>query len=219
MAYYKYRKIVDNEYFSSILINEQLFCSPYDKLNDPSEWYFESKERFDQKFLDEHKNVYRICCLSATYWNNLMWCLYANDHQGCCIEVEIDESKIEKGPLQTIKVNYSQEVMRHDNLLTVSDVLQHKTLDWEHEEETRFVLPQASNGNNKDTFLPVKITSIILGCRITDEAKSIIKKHIKRDIPVYQMKRNVFSYITNNTSEVVLKRCLNCDSLLERIEL
>mgnify|MGYP003306130597 CR=1 FL=1 len=65
-------------------------------LNDPSEWYFESKNSFDDQILDG-KNKYRICCLSKTYLNNLMWCLYANDHKGCCIEVEIDKKRIKNG--------------------------------------------------------------------------------------------------------------------------
>ena len=51
-TFYKYKAPTPFEYIADILINERLYCAPYDQLNDPFEGIFlESIQMGDRRFL------------------------------------------------------------------------------------------------------------------------------------------------------------------------
>ena len=63
-TYYKYKDVKDIERLGLLLKEQKIWASTYYSLNDPMEWFFESKDsQFSQKLLDEYKGDVRICCL------------------------------------------------------------------------------------------------------------------------------------------------------------
>lgn len=205
-TYFKYRNIPSwdekeihdkqKDYFDDILSNNKLFCSCYQDLNDPSEWYFESKSSLIQDILSKDKDLSRICCLSSTCINTLMWCMYANDHKGCCLEVEVCDKDIYK----SIEVNYNDEKasLKNNDYVNLINVLAHKTPDWKHEKETRFIKNRSRE--EEFTYLDICIKSVILGCRVQgNDLKKVVEliRNKKPNIPIYQIKREVFTQETS----------------------
>ena len=211
MAYYKYRNISSN-YFENIFSEKSLFCSKYEELNDPSEWYFTSNEEFNTANLQLEKNKYRICSLSRNYWSNLMWCLYANDHKGCCIEVEYSHNS--DSGIKKVNISYDENIPQIDIIDNLVDVLSHKTTDWSHEQEVRVIKSDQSRVKEK---LSVIIKKIIVGCRTDKDDIKKIKDLLSIhgiNAPIYQIKREVFS-VPMQVTEEAMKNETGLDSLLE----
>ncbi len=177
--YYKYRGVKDLNRLANILKNNTLWASKYKELNDPMEWFFICKdEQFDQKILDEYKGDVRICSLSKSFNYGLMWAMYADEHRGICLEVEIDDSENckEKCSLSDkywtkYTVEYKNEPAEiKKNYPSLDEVLGVKSPQWIHEQEVRFV----KKTTEEKCFLKVNIKKVYLGVRTSDETKSII---------------------------------------------
>lgn len=176
--YYKYKDVKDVERLGQLLKEQKIWASTYYNLNDPMEWFFESKDsEFDQKLLDEYKGDVRICCLSKTFNYGLMWSMYADEHSGICIELEIEDSENIKentglSPEYWIKyvVDYKNEPSEiKDGYPSVDEVLKVKSPQWRHEQEVRFVRKSKEN-----CYLKVKIKRVLLGVRASATTKAII---------------------------------------------
>ena len=96
-TYYKYRNLKDFERFLDVVINNRMYGAKPRELNDPMEGKFNKTNLSQDDFKEirnELKNT-RICSLltkqkDQTFPNDyLMWSHYADNHNGCCIEVQI----------------------------------------------------------------------------------------------------------------------------------
>lgn len=176
--YYKYKDVKDIERLGLLLKEQKIWASTYYNLNDPMEWFFESKDsQFNQKLLDEYKGDVRICCLSKTPNYGLMWSMYADEHRGICIELEVDESENIKenaglSPEYWVKydVEYKNEPSEiKDGYPPVEEILKVKSPQWRHEQEVRFVRKSKEN-----CYLKVKIKGVLIGVRASATTKAII---------------------------------------------
>ena len=97
------------------------------------------------------KKKYKICSFSGleALKSQLMWGHYAAAGMGVAIEVDVDESTVEK-------ISYTNSF---ENLNTVRDMLTHKSTEWCYEHEYRYLSASLS-----DTTIKLgKITKIYFG--------------------------------------------------------
>jgi len=177
---YKYRSLTDFRRFVDIILRNRLYACSYDKLNDPMEGFFRysgsSIDYIDELKKEKQRTV--ICSLSQTYKDGLMWSFYADEHKGCCIELEVTGKK----DWRRIPVNYTvvsasvDDTMKSSLLSSMDYILSTKSLSWSNEQEIRYV--KALNKNSKQT-LSIKIHRVILGIKTPREDESLIKKVVE----------------------------------------
>ena len=87
--YYKFRSLQNLKRFIDIVLNERLYASRCDELNDSMEGVYltNPSSRNIIRLLRIGKYKTRICSLSEDYKHTLLWSHYADSHKGCCIEV------------------------------------------------------------------------------------------------------------------------------------
>jgi len=197
---YKYRSIKNFKYFIDIIINQRLYASPYFDLNDPMEGYYlyskgnNISEDILKKIKGEKEKI-RICSLTRDCYNDLMWTHYADGHHGIVIGVEINKTHHEVRPIiydGLLNVNDFNTFSQHR---TAIEILSHKLSVWEYEQEERVF-------TNGKSFVNVEVKKIILGQRMSNFDKSIIKKlinKINQNIIVENSRIN-FHRITNGSS-------------------
>ena len=177
-TYYKYKDTKDIERLCQLLKEQKIWASTYYDLNDPMEWFFESNDsQFDQKILDEHKGDVRICCLSQTLNYGLMWSMYADEHRGICIEVEIQDSeniKENAGLSSDYWVKHNVEYKNEppkikDGHPSIDEILKIKSPQWKHEQEVRYV-----TRSKEKSYLKVHIKRVLIGVRASATTKAII---------------------------------------------
>ena len=210
MKLYRFRAMSSIENVLDIIVNEQLHCAPYDKLNDPLEGVFLSVIRNDSvlsnlglsgsKFTLPNSpptisqasvtdlpfaNQTLVCSLSATMADIRLWSHYAGGHTGVAIEIEFDE------PDELHEIEYRDSLAEFTPSLlggpTSSDVLRLKTRHWEYEREFRLL--------TTEEFYPItgRITGIYLGLRTTELLAGVILRAVAAAIPVYRTKVNIRS--------------------------
>ena len=177
---YKYRSLTDFRRFVDIILRNRLYACSYDKLNDPMEGFFRysgsSIDYIDELKKEKQRTV--ICSLSQTYKDGLMWSFYADEHKGCCIELEVTGKK----NWRRIPVNYTvvsasvDDTMKSSLLSSMDYILSTKSLSWSNEQEIRYV--KALNKNSRQT-LSIKIHRVILGIKTPREDESLIKKVVE----------------------------------------
>lgn len=177
--YYKYRDTSNIIRILDILIRNRLYACTCEKLNDPMEGKFlysgASKEY--KKRIKEKLDKMMVCSLSTSYNNGLLWTHYANQHSGCCIEVEIMVKSWEMKSMQ-----YNSNLPGIDESTFPKDedainaILFQKSKDWEYEKEVRFV---KEKGINIKPYLCVKVKKVFLGIRMDKSEKSLIKDFVK----------------------------------------
>ncbi|MEI0524603.1 DUF2971 domain-containing protein [Brachyspira murdochii] len=176
--------------------------SDFNYFNDPADPLIKlNKKAF--KIIEEYINNIRICSLSSTYDNFLMWSHYSNEHKGICIAYDV--SNINKYH-NTIfkKVRYTSNIIfgdyEHvlDNYSLILEsrfislfYLKHK--NWKYENEYRII----SYNTEEYIYLPIK--AIYFGMDASDEDIKLIKSLVKDDtIKFYKMKsdkNNLFNLI------------------------
>ena len=195
---YKYRSLSNFKRFLDILSRNRLYASSFDKLNDPMEGFFRYSGKFID-YVDELRNEKQksvICSLSKTYKDGLMWSFYADEHKGCCLEVEVTGKK----GWRKIPVTYTNipanvdDTMSSSLISSIDYILSTKSVSWRNEQEIRYV--KKLEKNSKPT-LSVRIHRIYLGIRMTQEDEGLIRKivkilndsHPKKPIEVIRLKR------------------------------
>ena len=186
MRLYKFRSLDKLEYILDILLNERLYCSTYESLNDPLEGLFytiinplgTSKKLRQYKRIDDlptYTSDLRICSLSNSFKDIQMWSHYANGHTGVAIEIDFENHADD-----AIKVNYGNGLQKHGTTIlagsTPTDVLSYKTKNWEDEEEYRII--------TKDSYYPIqgRITAVYFGVKTEDSYKDLLKKSVPQGI-------------------------------------
>lgn len=200
MSVFKYRSLTDLKRVLDIIVNKRLYGAKYLSLNDPMEGQFDfdlsdkfSHPALQQLFDDRAKTL--ICSLSKKSNskgipnNGILWSMYADEHRGCCIEVEVDDPE-----WREVNVYYSKLPPIVDNPhVQVIDILSIKYNQWEYENEVRYI-----NTAPKTPYMKVKIKSVYLGCRMNKEDvefyTSLIHS-IDENILVRQIKRDEINWI------------------------
>lgn len=172
---YKYRGVANFEYLLDIIINNRLYAGSYKYLNDISEAHYLHDYNFPKdtikKILDA-KSKYGICSLSRRGDNSALWAHYSDSHQGVVIALKINNNN--KNTI--IDVEYGN-LARIDTLFNVDkstliEILKKKKQDWSYEEEVRIL-----TYNNK--YIDIEIREIILGNKMSDFHKELIKKIVE----------------------------------------
>ncbi len=165
---YKYRVLgssieLQNERTFEILQKSEMYGSDYKSLNDPMEGFYRINENQERTLIDQlkkDKKELRICSLSKSNNNPLLWGHYANGNKGIAIGVRSFFAKKD-----LIKVTYGNQIPFFDdiNVLSANQILCYKTTPWKYEKEWRVI--------TNNLFIKVKIDHIILGMAISPEDK------------------------------------------------
>lgn len=200
MRLYKFRSLSNIEFVLDIIYNQRLYCSTYDKLNDPFEGLFLSnlfdlsKRPFGSRFLGGDSGAYRvvasakhlnssilessrICSLSSSISDVRLWSHYGDGHTGIAIEIEVndDDDLIKKIEYRDCLPSFNIENATEDN---VSSLLNKKTLHWQHEQEYRIIT------SKKYYCIREKIRTIYLGSRVSEFHADILKKAVGDNINI-----------------------------------
>jgi hypothetical protein len=157
------------DFVFDIIFNKRLYCAEWHTLNDPVEGVFVySHSGSDQeaaaifmKEIEQSKKPLRVCSLSKTFDNHLLWAHYASGFSGVAIEFEIDETEDE-----VMDINYRgvfaavNESNSADPSSVAKAVLSSKYDAWSYEQEIRIL--------TTDYFYKLKnpISRIIAGHRM-----------------------------------------------------
>lgn len=108
-----------------------------------------------------------------------MWSFYANEHKGCCIELEPNTSVQD---WHLVNVDYVPNIATiSKDTATVENVLSKKSSQWGYEQEVRFIRTvDANDSSNRKRYLRIKISRIFLGIRMTPKDKKFIHKLINK---------------------------------------
>jgi Protein of unknown function (DUF2971) len=155
------------------------------------------------EFLQAVRIIAKICSFSAVHDSILMWSHYAKDHQGFCIEYDLQTfDPADAFPRNLYPVTYSHDlvdltpwaeklVTGHAEELTpgflLLGVLQ-KFEGWEYEQEWRYVSFQEAPTSNRERPMP-QPSRVFLGSKATPATtKELIAICDEKNIPVWQMR-------------------------------
>jgi len=177
---YKYRSLArdtnDFKRFVEIILKKRLYAAKYEELNDPMEGVYYCRQRRNEmnKLIRTKLNTgKRICSLSKTRNNLLMWSHYADGHKGVILGVVIDQHKYD---IRKIKYD-GKKFASNKNYVSnkAEEILSHKADCWEYEKEWRVF---AFND-----YIDVEIKEIILGSQMKPDDKTLVKEIVKRINP------------------------------------
>ena len=143
----KYRSLENLERFLDIITDKKLYGALYNEMNDPMEGYFQYDPKVDKRiasYILNGKGKRYICSLSRKPNIGLMWTHYADENQGCCLEVEVTSKSWER-----LDIDYSEQIPILTDNMTVQDVLKVKAKMWEYEQEVRYLSKQYSPKANR----------------------------------------------------------------------
>lgn len=99
-----------------------------------------------------------------------MWSVYADEHKGCCIELEVTS----KGWTPVV-VNYNKfKATITEKDASVEKILSVKSPQWEHEKEVRYI-----KTNPNSPYLKISINKIYFGAKMSRGDFSFYKQLIE----------------------------------------
>ena len=191
---YKYRSLENLERFLDIIIDKKLYGALYNEMNDPMEGYFQYDPKVDKRiasYILNGKGKRYICSLSRKPNIGLMWTHYADENQGCCLEVEVTSKSWER-----LDIDYSEQIPILTDNMTVQDVLKVKAKMWEYEQEVRYLSKQYSPKANLKK-LSVRINKVIFGYKVKNNQYNHLKKVVlalNPKIEIEKMKKDELDY-------------------------
>jgi len=174
---YKFRGSEQIDFVFDILFNKQLFCAEWSSLNDPMEGVFAfNSAGHDDGYVDrvlgkiqDAKRPLRVCSLSKTFNNHLLWAHYANGFTGVAIEFDIDPTEFEIVDIEYRGVFAYVDIEGNPNSNMVArEVLSSKYDAWSYEQEIRIL------SNNAFYTLKNPITRLIVGHRMREPLKKAL---------------------------------------------
>ena len=192
---YKYRPIDINT--EKLILNSKVRLSDYNFFNDPADPLIKLNKRSLKNISKFIKNI-KICSLSPTYDNFLMWSHYSNEHKGICIEYDASNFKKLNPNIERLilkKVGYIPEISfgYYKHIFESRDLdlnnsrfislfyLKHK--NWKYENEYRFI------ADTKKEYIYLPIKAIYFGMNASDDDIKLIKSLVKDDtVKFYKMK-------------------------------
>lgn len=208
---YKYRDF--NEYSLNLIKNQKIYLSNFMEFNDPADPPIRlDKDLFDRTY--ETTQHIKICSLSSSNDNILMWSHYSNSHKGFCIQydfrninlIEIFKNKnaILKKVLYKDKINFSSlyGFLLSDFQRQIGNINEYyesmennpdflylfytKYTPWKYENEYRVL-----SFGNFNIFIDIPIKSIFIGKDAEEHNIEEIRKIIKnKNIELFQMISN-----------------------------
>ncbi|MBY0296333.1 MAG: DUF2971 domain-containing protein [Methylobacterium sp.] len=178
----------------SALAEPYVWCSNFEKMNDPMEGFFRPSTRFRNtpEFKEKFKTIYAakqkigIVSFSDDKSNDLMWAHYAGNYSGICIRYRAEEllASLPDG-VRLARLGYSDRLPRltQENEESIRTILSQKKSCWAYEREWRILGPvgQLKIGSNA-------ISRIYLGSRIEkDKKEELIKLARQKDIKMSEM--------------------------------
>lgn len=165
-------------------------------LNDPMEGafcYSAEIPRYYINSLRSEKMNTLICSLSKNMNNGLMWSFYADEHKGCCIELEVTTTKWTE-----LYVEYGKDIvaLNNDGSSSLEDILSRKSVQWRHEQEVRYIRTFEA-GQRVHPYISVKIHKVILGMKVNRNDENFIKKLVSSvdpNIKVYKIKKEEIDF-------------------------
>ena len=173
---YKYRGLSNLKRFLEIILNKKLYGALYTELNDPMEGSFRYNYKIPHEIIEDLKDQKQktyICSLSKKNDIGIMWTHYAEEHKGCCIEIEVTAFKIA-------------------DTSSLSDILKIKSIQWNYEEEVRYI----KTAKDREA-LSIKIKRIFLGYKLKASEFNFYKKLIQTldpSIEVVKMKKESLDF-------------------------
>jgi hypothetical protein len=178
--FYKYRSLENWKFVLDILLNGRLYAASFETLNDPMEgryFYFEDDvtRQFKEAILN-HKADWKICSLSKTRSNTLMWSYYAGGHRGVAVGVRV--RRVRGRDFHFKEVRYDMEVHvgpGRDAAAVALDILTQKQLAWKHENEFRVFV--------RRPFVNVEIRELVFGCNISPADGDLLIRLARKCLP------------------------------------
>ena len=123
-----------------IVLNDHLYCSRWDKLNDPMEACYDVdvKNESDRHIMDKKiknaLNNWRVAALGASNKNFLLWSHYADGHKGIAVEIDIPRGH---PYLEEVRYDWATPVFSHEEQTKYSmrHLLYYKREEWRYEQE------------------------------------------------------------------------------------
>lgn len=182
-----------NSYFKEHSNKKDLDFSKSEEYKELEKELEEQQAEKMNNILQANRNMYSVCSFSAANDINNMWALYAQDHQGYCIEY--DFKSLGEDSLFTALL--FPVIYAEDNRLIVNDInrlngntgllaatLKNKN-EWGYEQEWRLVHDVKEHGTPQPMPKP---TGIYLGVRTCEKDETIMKDYCyKNTIPMYKM--------------------------------
>ena len=204
---YRYRSLASNRRFTRELEALQqgyIWCSAYDKLNDPMEGVFRSSKVFREsdtyrdtrRAIVENKLKIGLSSFSEVHDHELMWAHYADQYRGICISYRFAELLDDLGDdVSFVRMYYNEMVplVRHGRQEpgdVAKMVLSYKNYRWLYEREWRMFAPLGK------IFYADKssIARVYLGSRIaSDKRRKIIEAMTALNIETHDMKIEKYS--------------------------
>lgn len=186
MLAYKFRSSAQIEFIFDILINQRLYCADWRTLNDPMEgMFFTHNARFEEQEMSKRvmgvegvinaKHQYKVCSLSKTYKNYLLWSHYANGYDGVAIEVELPNDSYHIKNVEPRGNRYFLDLKNFENEDEAAKaILFSKHSVWAYEKEIRIL--------SQNEFYPIvgQLKRVIIGVRMNQpfrEALRIVCQH------------------------------------------
>jgi len=119
----------------------------------------------------KEKEAIRICSLSKTSEDTLMWAHYSDGERGVVIGINREELETQS-KYSVREIDYDKEMTCVSTDTPVAEILTYKNKCWEYEQEVRIF--------SKMKFINVVIEKIILGSRISNEHEVVIRKLIEK---------------------------------------
>lgn len=196
MKLYKLRPLSNFEFALDIAINERLYCAHFGDLNDPFEGVFMASifrpsilsrrggttqlKPKDVSALRDSDKCNRVCSLSGSVRDVRQWSHYADGHKGIAIEIDFSGHESDVVPIKYIS---QLEPYRLSGTLfdpIPERILSQKTVHWQYEDEHRVL--------QSEVYYSVKgrISSVLLGARISDTHKSLLDKVLPNHIAMIE---------------------------------
>lgn len=190
---YKYRSLNNLKRLIEIIVDNKLYASKYNKLNDPMEGYYTYNKNTSKyrREINQIKKDALICSLSQSPNVGLLWIMYADEGRGCCLEVEVNDDN----SWTMVDVEYKNTIPCIDSKSDISleNIFKYKSSIWDYEKETRYI-----KESSKMYKLPVKVKKIYLGYSYKASDKNYkFYKTLFEDrlgIPVELMDRNQIDF-------------------------
>ncbi len=153
------------------------------------------------------RNMYNVCCFSASGTTDVMWSLYSDSHKGFCIQYDFKSLGITNEDVQLLlPVIYvdSPHIQMDDFDSADGSLLMYamslKGTSWANEQEWRRFYPCTEKPNPEKMPKPV---GIYLGTRCTKQNKEQMMEICKnKEIPLFQM--TLKSFDSTITPEKIL---------------
>ena len=186
---YKYRSLADLEFILDIILSRRLYAAHYFALNDPMEgkfsyrmpWGTSSKEKEFLRSLINRQKQLRICSLSKSSNNTLLWSYYADAHKGIAFGVRISSAQREVHDVRYTNDLEFKPFEGSEAGREAIKILLNKTPQWKHEQEVRIL--------TESQYVNIKLEEVIFGCNVSQFHESIVRKLLRAAAPHVEVRK------------------------------